>query len=147
MDVFCAIARGEAPAAIVYQDDRALAFMDIRPIQPCHTLVIPRQHAALMKELDDDLMAHVWSVVMKVYRAIRAGDIPHDAVNVLVADGAAAGQEVAHVHVHLIPRSANDGFGLRLPPGGRAQPDRAELERTASLIRAALPQDTKRNSR
>jgi diadenosine tetraphosphate (Ap4A) HIT family hydrolase len=59
-------------------------------------------------------------------------------VSVYVADGDAAGQEVAHVHIHLIPRRAHDGFGFRFPPGYGVEPDRAELETTAAQIRPGL---------
>lgn len=80
----------------------------------------------------------MWSVATDLNRALRASPLPVEAVSVYVADGEAAGQEVAHVHVHLIPRHADDGFGFRFPPGYGAQPARAELEAIAEQIRPGV---------
>ena len=137
--IFCAIVRGDAPATFVHQDDLVVAFMDIRPVQPGHVLVVPRAHAKLMPELDEGSLARLWLVANDLNRALRRSTLPVEAVSVYVADGDAAGQEVAHVHVHLIPRRADDGFGFRFPPGYGMQPDRSELERLASAIRPDDP--------
>jgi diadenosine tetraphosphate (Ap4A) HIT family hydrolase len=88
--------------------------------------------------LDDRILARLWSVATELNRALRASPLPVEAVSVYVADGDAAGQEVAHVHIHLIPRRAHDGFGFRFPPGYGAEPDRAELETIAAQIRPGL---------
>ena len=132
--IFCAIIRGDAPATFVHQDEVILAFMDTRPVQPGHLLVVPRAHATLLPELDDRTLARLWSVATSLNGALRASSLPVEAVSVYIADGAAAGQEVAHVHIHLIPRRANDGFGFRFPAGFPTFPDRSELELTAALI-------------
>ncbi len=136
--VFCALIRGDAPATFVHQDDAVVAFMDIRPVQPGHVLVVPRVHAKLLPELDGAVLARMWVVATELNRAVRASTPPVEAVSVYVADGDAAGQEVAHVHIHLIPRRAGDGFGFRFPPGYGANPARAELEALAQRIRAGL---------
>lgn len=136
---FCAIARGSAEASIVDQDEHTIAFMDIRPVRPGHTLVIPRRHAPLLGDLADGQLAWLWASAMRVYRALRSSEVPMDAVNVVVADGPSAGQEVPHAHVHLVPRSQGDGFGFRFPPGYGAMLPRAELEAMAARIHAALP--------
>ena len=136
--IFCAIIRGDAPATFVHQDELVVAFMDTRPVQPGHLLVVPRAHAKLIPELDGRILARLWSVAIDLNRALRASPLPVEAVSVYVADGAAAGQEVAHVHIHLIPRRAHDGFGFRFPPGYGAAPDRAELETIAAQIRPGL---------
>jgi histidine triad (HIT) family protein len=133
--IFCAIVRGDAPATYLHHDDLVVAFMDIRPVQPGHVLVVPRAHAKLIPELEGGILARVWSVTTDLNRALRASSLPVEAVSVYVADGEAAGQEVAHVHVHLIPRHARDGFGFRFPPGYGAQPSRQELELVAARIR------------
>ena len=137
--VFCAIVSGGAPATFLHQDDLVVAFMDIRPVQTGHLLVVPRAHAELIPELDDASLARLWAVAVDLNRALRATTLPVEAVSVYVADGEAAGQEVAHVHIHLIPRHARDGFGFRFPPGYGFQPDRAELERLASEIQPNRP--------
>ena len=133
--IFCTIVRGDAPATLVHDDDLVVAFMDTRPVQPGHLLVVPRVHAALITELDDHILARLWSVATNFNRALRASSLPVEAVSVYVADGDAAGQEVAHVHIHLIPRRAHDGFGFRFPPGYGTEPRRAELEAIANDIR------------
>ena len=133
--IFCAIVGGDAPASFLYQDDIVVAFMDIRPVQPGHLLVVPRMHAELIPELEDAVLATMWSVATRLNRALRAGAPSAEAVSVYVADGEAAGQEIPHVHIHLIPRHADDGFGFRFPPGYGAQPTRAELEAIADRIR------------
>jgi histidine triad (HIT) family protein len=135
---FCAIIRGDAPATFVHQDDLVVAFMDIRPVQPGHLLVVPRVHAQLVPELDDRTLARLWAVATVLNRALRASALPTDAVSVYVADGDAAGQEVAHVHIHLIPRRADDGFGFRFPPGYGSQPGRLALETIADQIRGGI---------
>jgi len=136
--VFCALIRGDAPATFVHQDDAVVAFMDIRPVQPGHVLVVPRVHATLLHELDGAVLARMWSVAIDVNRAMRASTLPVEAVSVYVADGVAAGQEVAHAHIHLIPRRSGDGFGFRFPPGYGANPARTDLEGIAARIRETL---------
>ena len=137
--VFCAIVSGGAPATFIHQDELVVAFMDIRPVQPGHLLVVPRMHAQLVPELDDAILARMWSVATDLNRALRASALPVEAVSVYVADGEAAGQEVAHVHIHLIPRHAHDGFGFRFPAGYGAQPARTALEAIAEQIRSGVP--------
>ena len=135
---FCAIVRGDSPATFVHQDEVIVAFMDTRPVQPGHLLVVPRAHATLVPELDDRVLARLWSVATDLNRALRASSLRVEAVSVYVADGGAAGQEVAHVHIHLIPRRDHDGFGFRFPPGYGTEPSRAQLEAIAAQIRPGL---------
>jgi diadenosine tetraphosphate (Ap4A) HIT family hydrolase len=132
--IFCTILRGDAPATFLHQDDLVVAFMDIRPVQPGHVLVVPRAHAKLIPELDADVLTRLWSVATELNLALRGSTLPVEAVSVYVADGDAAGQEVSHVHIHLIPRRQNDGFGFRFPAGYGAISDRSELESIAVLI-------------
>lgn len=132
--IFCTILRGDAPATFLHQDDLVVAFMDIRPVQPGHLLVVPRFHSKLLPELDAAILTRLWSVAIDLNLALRGSTLPVEAVSVYVADGDAAGQEVSHVHIHLIPRRANDGFGFRFPAGYGALPERSELEAIAALI-------------
>ncbi len=136
--VFCAIVGGSAPATFISRDELVVAFMDIQPVQPGHLLIVPRAHAQLIPELDDAILARMWTVATDLNRALRASALPVEAVSVYVADGEAAGQEVAHVHIHLIPRHADDGFGFRFPPGYGAQPMRTALEAIAEQIRPGV---------
>ena len=136
--IFCAIVRGDAPASFLHQDDSVVAFMDIRPVQPGHLLIVPRIHAQLLMDLDDAVLATMWAVANRLNRALRAGAPSVEAVSVYVADGEAAGQEIPHAHIHLIPRHADDGFGFRFPPGYGVQAARAELEAIADRIRSGI---------
>ncbi len=136
--VFCRIVRKESPASLVYEDAACLAFMDIRPVNPGHVLVIPRKHAVLISEMALDEFAGLFSAVQKVATGVRAAGLRCEGVNLLLADGEAAGQEIFHVHVHVFPRFAGDGFGFRFGRGYAHPPDRRELDEHARRIRSAI---------
>ena len=138
--LFCRIVKGTVPSTPVFRDDAVYAFMDINPVHPGHTLVIPLVHAARLGDLDAATGGRLFQAAMRVARAIRRSGLPCDGVNLHLADGTAAGQEVGHVHLHVIPRTTDDGLGFRHPPGcpRRAAPD--ELVRAAALITARLEQ-------
>jgi histidine triad (HIT) family protein len=132
--VFCEIAEGRAEASIVYDDDRVLAFMDLRPITTGHLLVIPRQHADSLADLDAEEGAQLFRVAQRMAAAIRGSEIRSDGVNLFLADGEAAGQEVFHVHLHVLPRYPGDGFKLEFHS---TDPSRAELDDLAAQLRRA----------
>ena len=136
--VFCAIIRGAAPASTVYEDKLALAFMDIRPVNPGHVLVVPRVHAATLADLDPETGAHLFRVAMRLAPAVRRSGVACEGVNLFLADGRAAGQEVLHVHLHVVPRFGGDGFGFRIGDGNFQHPERGTLDAIAGQIRAAL---------
>lgn len=136
--IFCDIIRGQSPASMVYADDQAVAFMDIQPVLAGHLLVIPRVHAASLAELDPDVGAHLFRVGMKLAAAMRRSALHCEGVNFFLADGVAAGQDVYHVHLHLLPRFQGDGFGFRFPPGYWDRPGRDTLDAQAAQIREAL---------
>lgn len=136
--VFCAIIRGSAPASVVYADDQVLAFMDIRPVNPGHVLVVPRTHASHLADLDGAVGGHLFTVGMRLATAVRKSGIRCEGVNLFLADGEAAGQEVMHVHLHVLPRFRGDGFGFRFGPGYRTLPERTALDEAAATLRQAL---------
>jgi histidine triad (HIT) family protein len=137
--IFCAISAGEAPAGFVYQDAAVVAFVDIRPVNPGHVLVVPRQHAALIVDLDRDAWLQVCDLGRRLDAALRSlPDIRCEAVNLFVADGAAAGQEVEHAHLHVIPRYEGDGFGLRHAPGYGATLSPEAMTAMAAAVRSRL---------
>ena len=136
--VFCDIASGRAPASIVYSDDEVLAFMDIQPINPGHLLVVPQSHAAYLADLDEGTGGRIFQVGMKLAQAVRQAEIRCEGVDLFLADGEAAGQEVFHVHLHVIPRFRGDGFGFRFPPGYDQLPERETMDNIAGGIRRAL---------
>jgi diadenosine tetraphosphate (Ap4A) HIT family hydrolase len=131
---FCEIVAGRLPSSQVYSDDRVLAFMDIGPANTGHVLVVPRSHASGLADLPEPTGAAMFTVAQHVARAVRAAGLPSDGINFFLADGAVAGQEVDHVHLHVLPRFAGDGFTI----SARFQrPERAELDAVAARIRAA----------
>ena len=105
--IFCKIVRGEIPSARVLETDSAVAFLDIGPVNLGHVLIVPKAHHATVADLSDDDAGHVGSLIPRLCRAVmRASGAP--ALNVVINNGAAAGQTVAHGHWHLIPRFADD---------------------------------------
>jgi diadenosine tetraphosphate (Ap4A) HIT family hydrolase len=132
---FCAIVAGRLPSSQVYSDDDVVAFLDIRPVTTGHLLVVPRAHAASLAELDEHAGARIFTTAQRLAAAVRGSGLPCEGVNLFLADGAVAGQEVFHVHLHVLPRTTGDGF--KLSPQFR-HPDRAELDANAAQIRAGL---------
>jgi len=136
--IFCGILSGLAPASIVHRDGVCTAFLDIQPVNPGHVLVVPNRHAAYLADLDEDTGAHMFRIAQRLAAALRRSGVKCEGVNFFLADGEAAMQEVFHVHLHVFPRFAGDGFGLKFGPNYRNRPERAELDRIASEIQAAL---------
>lgn len=109
--VFSKIVAGELPCFKVYEDDVVLAFLDIQPIQPGHTLVIPKEPSSDAIECDPKTLAHIMEVAQRIARAQKEV-LDCDGVNFHMNNGVAAGQEVFHTHLHVIPRFTDDGvFG------------------------------------
>ena len=133
--VFCAIVAGEAPASLVHADDLAVACLDTRPVTQRHLPVLPKCHAAVLAELDEATGAHLFRVALRLAGAIRRSGVRCDGINLFLADGEAAGQEVDHVHLHVFPRFAGDAF--RIDADWSVAPSREELDRIASEIRRA----------
>ena len=108
--LFCRIAAGEIPSEKVLEDDRAFAFLDIRPLARGHVLVVPKRHAERFADMPPEDAAAVTRLAQRIIR--RQGEALGAAgVTIAVNDGRAAGQEVMHVHVHLVPRTEGDGHG------------------------------------
>ena len=101
--VFCAIAAGEIPSFKVYEDDVALAYLDINPFSKGHVLVIPKEHSEGLLDTPDETLAAVVSRVKKIAAHVKE-TLPCDGFNILQNNGEAAGQSVFHLHMHLIPR-------------------------------------------
>jgi diadenosine tetraphosphate (Ap4A) HIT family hydrolase len=143
--VFCAIARasdatGEEPAgraerSLVAEDDAAVAFLDVQPAVTGHTLVVPRRHAVGLADLSPAEGAAVWELGRRVAAAARSAGLA-DGVNLFLADGAVAGQEVWHAHLHVLPRTPGDGLRL---DGAFRLVDRGVLDAVAGRLRASLP--------
>jgi histidine triad (HIT) family protein len=132
--VFCRIIRGAAPASPVYSDEKVLAFMDAQPVNPGHVLVIPKVHAAQLSDMDEETGGQLFKVAMRVSAGLRRSGVRCEGVNLLLADGVAASQEVFHVHLHVVPRFRGDGFGMRFGPHYGSRPDKKELDNIALSI-------------
>jgi len=138
--MFCKIAQGEAPASIVYEDERIVAFCDLHPAADHHVLVVPRQHATGLAELDPMDAAGMLPVAQRIADAIRASDPSVEGISLGLADGAAAGQDVSHVHMHVISRRTGDSIEYLEPVAWR--PTRDELDARAAQVRAQLNERT-----
>jgi histidine triad (HIT) family protein len=133
--VFCKIVAGRIPSTKVYEDDAVLAFIDIGPIVKGHVLVIPKEHFDPLTAVPAALLGRVMEVVQKVAAAQITG-LGADGVNLHQANGAAAGQVVPHVHVHVIPRFNDDGHRWNWTSTTYATP--AESAAMADRIRGAM---------
>jgi histidine triad (HIT) family protein len=136
--IFCDIIAGNAPANFVHRDELCAAFMDIHPVNPGHVLVVPHRHAVLLQELDEASVKHMLWVAQRVDTALRSSGIECEGINLFLADGRDAGQDVMHVHLHVIPRFHGDGHHLRFSPAYFKLPSPAELERNAEAIRKQM---------
>lgn len=107
--IFCKIIAGEMPAQKVYENDKIFAFLDITPVNPGHTLVLPRAHHVDLLETPDDVLADIITRTKKIAAAIMKA-VKADGFNIGVNTKPAAGQAVFHTHLHIIPRFNGDGL-------------------------------------
>ena len=136
--IFCRIITHDLPASFVYQDDIVSSFLDIQPVNPGHLLVVPRVHATVMRDLPAATAQHMMEVAQRLMSGLREASLRCEGVNLFLADGEVAGQEIAHVHLHVIPRHTNDGFGFRFAPDYGTLPQREELDDVASAVRKGM---------
>jgi histidine triad (HIT) family protein len=133
--VFCRIAAGAEPCFRLYEDDHTLAFMDKHPPNDGHCLVIPKTHHETIFDMSPESFAAVARTVVRIAHAVRQALQPA-ALNLVQANGAAAGQSVGHVHIHVLPRRAGDNLAINWPRDNPADP--ARLAGLAELIRRQL---------
>jgi len=134
--VFCDIVAQRAPASIAYEDEVCLACMTIEPINTGHVLLLPKRHVVTLDDCEDAVARHLVSVLKTLNRAVQSATGSQGVLNEIM-NGEAAGQEVFHLHIHIIPRNAGDGFGWHYPQGyGRMPRDRLDV--AASKIREHL---------
>ncbi len=120
-----------------YEDADVVAFMDIQPVNAGHALVVPREHYESLVDIPHSLAMHIFEVGMELAPVVRQVS-GADGLNIVVNSGAAAGQDVFHYHVHVIPRRQGDGFDIPLPFAGSEMPDRTVLDVHAARIIAAF---------
>lgn len=137
-NVFARILRGELPSTTLYEDALVKVILDILPVNPGHLLVIPRAEAVLFGQLTEDHAAAMFRVAQRMSRALRQSGIHCEGVNLWLSDGEAAGQEIPHVHLHVIPRFPGDGVRLRTGPANRQRLAKERAEELAQALRAVL---------
>ena len=135
--IFCQIVRGEAPAHFVLQEPKVSAFMDIYPSSRGHVLVVPNRHAPTLWDLTAEEASLVIQAARRIAHALRAA-LEAAGLNLLQSNGRAAGQDVFHFHLHLIPRYGVDALRLQLYPPDYASPGADELAAIAARLRKAL---------
>jgi len=128
--VFCKISKGEIPCFKVYEDDKFLAFLDVKPRNPGHTLVIPKEHFRWV--WDVPYVGEYFEVVAKIANAIRAALNTDWVVSLIL------GEEVPHAHIWLVPRFANDGHGGSIDLSNIKSIPREEMIKIAERIKANL---------
>jgi len=140
--IFCKIIGGAIPASVVYEDEHALAFMDINPVNPGHTLVVPKAHFQEVGEMDEAIGAHLFKVAMRVEKALRKSGLRCEGINILQNNGAAAFQDVMHVHLHVIPRYRGDDLKVHW---GAKSAERQDLEEAAKSIKKQMTNEPQGN--
>lgn len=136
--IFCKIVEGSAPSSKVYEDEISLAFMDIQPVNPGHMLVIPKAHFSNLSDLPAETGGHLFQVAQRIALSMPKTNIRNEGIDFFLAHGEAAGQEVFHVHLHVIPRYGGDGFGFKFSPQYDILPERNELDAIADQIKKQL---------
>jgi histidine triad (HIT) family protein len=131
--IFCKIVDGSLPSSKVYEDEDVIAFLDIKPVNPGHTLVIPKKHFKNIHDTPDELMAKLIIVTKKIAGVVQ-DKLGVSGVNIGMNNGASAGQLVFHTHIHIMPRYGKDSFKLWL--GKEYAP--GEREKVAEKLKSAL---------
>ncbi len=126
--IFCKIANGEIPSATLYEDEDFRVILDLGPASKGHALILPKEHAANLYELPDELAARAMVVAKKVASVLKDG-LKCDGMNIVQNNGEPAGQTVFHFHMHLIPRYKGDSEHVRVTwdPGKLTEEDKQEL--------------------
>ncbi len=132
--IFCKIVAGEIPASVLWEADSGLAFLDVNPLSEGHMLFVPRDHYERLSEMPPALTAKMAEAIPRLGRALLAAT-KAEAYNLLLNEGAAAGQVVPHVHYHLIPRKSGDGLGYRWNAGAY---ETGRADEIAAAYRKAL---------
>ena len=132
--IFSQIVEGEIPARVVYEDETTMAFLDANPLAPGHTLVIPKDEYERLNDVPEDVAADLYATIHRMVPAVEEA-VDADATTVAFNNGEVAGQEVPHVHCHIVPRFEGDGGGpIHAVAGDRPELDDDELDEIADDI-------------
>lgn len=132
--LFCAIVAGERPAHVVLDDEVAVAFLDVRPLFPGHTLLVPREHHATLTDLPEELVGPLFTRARRLTAAVQEATA---AAGSFVAMNNVVSQSVPHLHVHVVPRNRKDGLRGFFWPRNKYDDD-AHAAKVAEAIRTAL---------
>ncbi|MFA6258847.1 MAG: HIT family protein [Candidatus Paceibacterota bacterium] len=133
--IFCKIISEEIPCIKIYEDEKILAFLDIKPVNIGHTLIIPKEHYKNIYETPEEILKEMISVSKRISVALKSA-LNADGINITMNNEPSAGQVVFHSHIHIIPRIKDDGF---LPWYGKRDYRNGEKEETAEKIKRLLP--------
>jgi histidine triad (HIT) family protein len=132
--IFCKIVRKEAAASLVYEDEQVLVFMDIRPVNEGHTLVIPKQHHEDIYDTPEELVAYTHKITKQIAIAVKKAT-GADGISIVQQNGKAAGQDIFHLHIHVIPMFE----GRKMPHFGElTAASRESLDKAAAEIKKHL---------
>jgi histidine triad (HIT) family protein len=134
--LFCKIIAGKIPSEKVYEDDTVFAFLDVFPASEGHTLAAPKKHFSRFTDMDAESVASLFEAARKITAAVEKA-FSAEGSNIGINDGKVAGQEIPHVHVHVIPRRKGDG-GRGIKSIVWTEPDTTNLKEVAEKIRRAL---------
>lgn len=137
--VFCRILARQAPGSFVLQTTAVSAFLDLFPVNPGHLLVVPNAHVADLEACPSDIAGELFRAAKQLSPLVKQAT-GATGFNVWTANGAAAGQEVFHLHLHVLPRFTQNAFGLRFPKNYPTESARGALDAMATTIRRLLEQ-------
>jgi len=138
--IFCAILDETVTGSFIYRDESIAAFMDLRPINEGHALIVPTTHHVTMDTVPENIAGKMLALSGRIASALE-GSVRMAGYDLFVANGEEAGQEVFHVHLHVIPRYRGDGFGFKFPDGYGRIEDRGRLDELAATLRTKLEGD------
>ena len=132
---FCLMTQGQIPVKIVYEDDSLMGILDINPANKGHVLLFPKDHAPLLSQVPDSIVGHMFEIANKLSSAVFEA-LQADGTNILVANGAVAGQSAPHVLINIFPRFEGDKVAIGWEP---KKIEEAEMDDVANKIKSAIP--------
>jgi RimJ/RimL family protein N-acetyltransferase len=136
--VFCKIIRSELPASFVYRDKEISAFLDIHPINKGHVLIVPNVHYQFFESIPAQVFSKMATLAQDIQRSFKNAGVKAEGSNFFLSNGAIAGQEVSHAHLHLTPRFAGDGHRMGFSGADPDLTSREELDQVALAISDTL---------
>lgn len=128
---FCRIVKGEIPATKVYEDDHIVAILDINPLTKGHTIVFPKEHVPIMQMMSPESFTNLFSKLKYIVKGVKAGAVC-DSVNIFIASGGVAGQQMPHFMLHIVPRNSGDDIDNFTKPG--VELDSAQIEQITPAL-------------